>query len=164
MLSFLGFSKIKTIVIALAALGLITIIGLGYWHYTSLLRDVQVLRANEQVLRAAVSEQARAIERAASAIDDWSRAQEQLVQRVERMQAVAEAARDETRRLNDLFANHDLGSLAAARPGLVERRLSDGTAAALRLLECASGAAGNDCPSGAAQAGGDPSTPEPRAD
>lgn len=164
MLSLFGFSQIKTIAIALAGLAIVTILGLGYWHYTSLLRDIEVLRANEAVLKTAVETQTEAFEQATDALDDWRRAQEQLVQRVERMQAVAEAARDETRRLNDLFANHDLGSLAQARPGLVERRLNDGTAAALRMLECASGAEGDDCAGGPAAAGEDPGAAQPPAD
>ena len=43
--------------------------------------------------------------------------------------------RKASQKLQDTLANHDLNSLVAAKPDLVEKRVNDGTAAVLKKLE-----------------------------
>ena len=138
--------SVKTIVIGLAALFIVSIVAAGYWHYTSLVAQVATLTADNTTLKSAVKTQAETIKEAQGAIGEWKEAQAELQRRFEELQRVAEAAGSETRRLNELFAQHNLGQLGRAKPALVQRRLNSGTDAARRMLECASGARGADCP------------------
>lgn len=156
---FLGKIGLKGILTGLAVVGVLATVGIAYWHYTSLLDKVSVLERNNAELDRTVSDQHETIDAQGEAIQEWEEAQEELQRRLERLQEVARQARQETRRLNDIFAEHDLGRLAREKPGLIERRVNDGTADALRMLECASGADLPDCRDrGEASAPGDGST------
>ena len=138
--------KIKMAVIAIGGIAVVTAIGAAYWHYTSLLEDNAVLRENNTKLEFAVEQQGVTIDEQSNAIDEWQASQDRLLSVLEGMQEAQQSATSETRRLNDAFSKRDLGALANQKPGLIERRINDGTARALRLLECASGAEGSDCP------------------
>jgi TolA-binding protein len=137
---FLGKIGLKGVLTGLALVGVVATVAFGYWHYTSLLDKVSVLERNDQVQKQTIETQHQTIDAQGEAIQEWEEAQEELQRRLERLQRVARQARQETRRLNDIFAEHDLGRLAREKPGLIERRVNDGTADALRMLECASGA------------------------
>lgn len=160
----LGKIGVKGIAIGLAFTGVLAIVSFGYWHYTSLLDKVETLRSNNQTLEQGFEQQQKTISSQSDAIDEWEQSQEELRQRLERLQEVARAARKETRRLNDLFAEHDLGRLAREKPGLIERRVNDGTSDALRMLECASGADHADCRDGSQAPAPDSNNPEAAAD
>jgi hypothetical protein len=147
---------------ALGALALVTIIGLGYLHYTSLLEERDTLRQNVARVETALETQRAATAAAVKVIGEWSAAQERTVETLRELAQKSEAAREEGRRINRVLAEHDLGALAAARPGLVQRRLDDGTARALRMLRdatdlsdlrAAAGAAPTDHPAAATDAG-----------
>ena len=140
------FSKMKLAIAGLLALGLVTIIGLGYRHYTNLLSERDVLKANNAVLETSVETQQVTIDAQTTAIGEWDAALNALSARIEEMERVQHEATQETRRLNALFAEHDLRRLSFERPGLIEPRINDGSDRALRLLECATGAGGEDCP------------------
>ncbi len=130
----------------IAAIAAVTIITLGYNHYTGLIESVNVLTKNNTELTNAVDEQDRTIAAQDEAIDEWKISQDNLIKRMDDIQIVAHDAAQETRRLNDIFSRHDLTDLARKRPGLIENRINAGTADAIRMLACASGARRTDCP------------------
>ncbi|AKQ75791.1 hypothetical protein FDH82_gp01 [Roseobacter phage RDJL Phi 2] len=140
------FSKMKLAIAGLLVAAMVTIIGLGYRHYTSLLSERDILKANNAVLETAVGTQQTTIDAQTAAISEWDQALAELSARMEEMERVRHEATQETRRLNALFADHDLRRLSFGRPGLIEPRINDGSDRAIRLLECATGAGGADCP------------------
>lgn len=137
--------NLKAIFGGVLVLAVLATVGAGYLHYRGLLAERDVLRADRIRLEAAVGAQEATILAQEEALGEWQRSQRLLATRLEEMARVARDATDETRRLNDLFTQHDLGALAVARPGLVERRIDAGSDDAVRLLECASGADRQDC-------------------
>lgn len=161
MLSSLG---LRLALLGLLALGTVTGISLGYRHYTGLLSTIRVLEANEANLRIAHEVQADTIDAQSAALGDWELAQEAWVATVASMQDLTTAARAENRRLNDIFSKHDLGLLALAKPGRVEKIVNDGTADTLRMRECASGAAGEKCTDDGGDANRAPQPPDPGPD
>ena len=58
-----------------------------------------------------------------------------------------------SRELKDVLSKHDLGALAKRKPGLIERRVNDGSDRALRLLEQSTQAAAADGGQAASAAG-----------
>ena len=162
-LGFLG-KNWRPLSLGLVGLVVVTMLTLGFRHYTSLVDTVAVLTANEALLKRSIDDQGLAIDAQEETIGEWSDAQDALVKRMDEVQRVATAARGETRRLNEIFSDHDLTELARRKPGLIEPRINAGTARALRLLECASGARGEDCPNRHGATRRDTTTPEPGAD
>lgn len=140
------FNKMKLAIAGLLALAVVTIIGLGYRHYTNLLAEREILKANNAVLETAVGTQQTTIDAQTAAIGEWDEALAELSERMNELQRVQIEATQETRRLNGLFSQHDFGRLSFQRPGLIEPRINDGSDRAIRLLECATGAGGADCP------------------
>lgn len=140
------FNKMKIAIAGLLALAVVTTIGLGYRHYTKLLSERDTLRANNAVLETSVETQQQTIDAQTAAITEWDQAMAELTARMEEMEQVQRAATAETRRLNALFSEHDFRRLSFERPGLLEPRINDGSDRAIRLLECATGAEGEDCP------------------
>jgi len=128
----------KWVIAGVATLALGLIITLGYRHYTNLIESNAQLQASNAQLQLAI-----AIEQETSALKDsailaWQLAAEEAQLEQERLARVAQQATAETRRLNAIFAEHDLTRLSLAKPGLIERRLNSGTARIGRMLECAS--------------------------
>lgn len=139
------FSKMKLAIAGLLVVGLVTIIGLGYRHYTGLLAERDILKANNAVLETAVGTQTITIDAQTAAISEWSLALTELSSRMEEMERVQLEATQETQRLNGIFSQHDFGNLSLQRPGFIEPRVNAGSDRAIRLLECATGAGGADC-------------------
>ncbi|UFK26681.1 hypothetical protein [Roseobacter phage RDJL6] len=139
------FSKIKLAIAGVLGLATLAIIGLGYHHYSSLLTERDVLKANNATLETAVGTQQTTIDAQSAAISEWDAAMAELSARIEEMERVQREATQETRRLNGIFSRHNFGALAFERPGLIEPRVNSGSDRAIRLLECASGASGPDC-------------------
>jgi hypothetical protein len=140
----LGFGGARLALYGIAALAVVSIIGLGYAHYKGLLEDNARLRVNEAVLTQALATQRAATEAATDAIAAWRESAAELGKSLGEMALAQQSASAQMRRLNDVFAKHDLEALSIARPGLIERRINGGTASALRVLECATGG-GADC-------------------
>lgn len=125
-----------------------TVLGLvylGYTHYQNLLSENATLKTNVSKLETAVEDQKAATDEALSAVEEWKLAQEEFSQALNELRQTQEQASAEIGRLNDLFAEHDLGKLAARKPGLIERRANGATDRAFRMLQCASGDRGS-CP------------------
>ncbi len=138
----------KLIIAGIVTTVLLSIVGLGYKHYTGLIEANRMLSENNAKLEISVGLQKETIAAQEGAIDEWAAAQQAMLDTAEQLREVALEAGAETRRLNDIFSKHDLGKLAHHKPGLIERRLNSGTATASRMLECATGAQGQDCPDG----------------
>lgn len=135
MLGFLGLGKIKIAIIAVLATGALTVMGLLYWQNSSLREDNTALVSRAAGLETAVEIQKQTIADAVTAINAWKDQMAGFQQQLTDMAEVQEAASAETRRLNDVFAKHDLERLSLARPGLIENRINAGTADVLRMFE-----------------------------
>lgn len=130
--------KAKWIIAGVATLALGLIITLGYKHYTGVLEENKVLAASNAELALSLEVQGETVKSQASAILEWQLAVEEAQQQNEELARVAQQATAESRRLNAIFAEHDLTRLSLAKPGLIERRINSGTARVGRMLECAS--------------------------
>jgi hypothetical protein len=129
---------IKFALYGMLALAVVTIISLGYVHYIGLVEDNARLRENEVKLMAAIETQKGATAAAMAALSEWKTSREELTKRLDEMASLQVAASEQARKLNDLFAKHDLSKLVLERPAALERRINSGSAAILRLLECSS--------------------------
>lgn len=118
---------------------------LGYKHYTGMQEEIQRLQVERAELRASNALQKDAIDRQGDALKEWQANQEKLVKQMQDLKDVTERSSKEVKRLNDIFAKHDLGKLSKHKPGLIEKRINSGTAGALRMLECSTGKASS-CP------------------
>lgn len=126
-------------VMAIVGVALAGIVGGAYWHYTGLLEDINQLREDRVVLQLQVAGKDAAIKDRDGAITEWKAAVDEIQIQTDEAWRVADEARAHVRRLEDVFAGHDLTELAKKKPGLIERRINSGTADVLRMLECASG-------------------------
>lgn len=153
-MSFL-IKRWRIIAVGLASLAIVTILILAYQHYNGLVvenaRNIAKIRTQE----IALSSQRDAINAQKSALDEWVEASGRLEASLQELRDGQIHAMQENKRLRELFSEHDLGELAAAHPGLLERRVNDGTARIGRLLECASGADHSYCHGGDAETGVD---------
>lgn len=131
-------SKAKVIGFGLVAVGIVTMITLGYFHYTGLVADNARLEADNAKLLLAAEVNEGTISAQASALTEWELKADELEVDLIQQSAARSRAESEVRRLNGIFAEHDLTRLAIAKPGLIERRINSGTARIGRLLECAS--------------------------
>lgn len=120
------------------------IISLTWIHYSNMLERINGLEATKAEQELALEVQGATIAGLRQSLAEWEAAAERWQADRDRLAQTAEAARAEARRLNDIFAEHDLTRLAIAKPGLVERRINSGTRNAGRMLECASTPGG--CP------------------
>lgn len=141
-----GISGIKLAIYGILGSAAITAVGLGYWHYTSVINERDQLKVNNAVLEQAVELQDSTITAQQEAIAEWEASQARLLQTMEALAEQNQLASTELRRLQDVFSRHDLNALALRRPGLIERRIDLGTARINRMLECATGSPGEDCP------------------
>lgn len=139
----------KWIIAGVATLALGLIITLAYRHYTGMQERIVTLEKSNAELQLAIEVEQSTSAAKDAAILEWQLNYEEQQLENERLAAVAQAASAEARRLNGIFAEHDLTRLTLAKPGLIERRINSGTARAFSLLECASG---GECESN----GGDP--------
>lgn len=160
MLSLLGIGKIQAVVAAVVLAAAATVMGMLWLQNRSLNSENDILRGNNVVLETSLEMERGAVRAAVANADLWQDAMDQLQRDVEKMSAAQQAARQETRRLNEIFNDHDLEALAAARPGLVERRVNSGSADAIGVLHDITSGGGRG-PSGVGEA--DPAGPAPAA-
>lgn len=124
--------------LAAAAVGLV--IYFGYLFVTNLQEENAALRADKATLEANVATLTQAIADQESVIarqrEDALRAQDIQLETFRQFQD----ARDRVDELEEQLERHDLAFLAANRPGLIERRINNGTDEIGRCFEIASGA------------------------
>lgn len=129
------FGNIKMMILAASVTAVAVAIGLLYWQNQSLKKDNDILIGNNATLESVASKQKATIEEAVSAIKEWGGKLDTLVQSVGEMTEISRQASSETRRLNNVFARHDMERLSLAKPGLIERRINRGTADVLGMFE-----------------------------
>lgn len=136
----LGLLKNWKLIGIVAGLSLILLgIWAGYAHYQGLVLKVEELTKENAAVKMSIEIQGAYQDQQRSALQEWKKAQDELIINYQRLSKVATEARQETGRLNDLFAKHNFSLLAAKKPGLIERRVNTGTANVFRLLECETG-------------------------
>jgi len=122
------FSQIKLALLGLGALAVVTAIGFGYMHYRNVLSERDAALAARDQLTIANAELSQGLE-------SYKAQAEAASQAMSEMADTANAANDEVERLNALFREHDLETLAKKKPGLIERRINRGTARVFGMFE-----------------------------
>lgn len=120
----------------LAGLFLIVIIvmsGIGYWYYTDTQSRMATLQQNNARLETA-------IEINEQTIDAMRQSQEELNQEIERVNGDFARIRRQNQVLADKLADHDIGLLGEAKPGLIDRIIDNASEKAFRCFEILSGA------------------------
>ena len=114
----MGFAK------PLVYLAIVTAVLGGAWKFADMAKDgvrAEMLNRHNQELTEINSE--------------WKTALEGFQDNLDALTQVQREANAESRRLNDIFGQHDLRALAVARPGLIENRINAGTLDAYGMLE-----------------------------
>lgn len=106
-------------------LAIILVLGLGSWF---LYNENQTLKANNLKLETAVEEQKEAIEAIKESYEKQGAALNNLSQKNAQIEA-------EMAGYLDIFRRHNLNMLAEAKPGLIEKRINDGTVAVFKDIE-----------------------------
>lgn len=107
-------------------------VSVGYIHYQNLVQDKKDALRRTSQLQTAVDVNETTIDALQKDIEQSNRIRQQV--EIERNQALAR-----NQELERILMEHDLGTLARARPGLVEKAINNGTADANRCLEIMSG-------------------------
>lgn len=128
----------KLVLYGLAALAIVTIIGLAYRHYTGLIDDKVALEKENTRLEGEMLGEKALKEQAVQNSFAWQEAQIKALEALDKSTEVQQAANRHMEKLNEVLAKHDLRRIAQRKPTLLERRLNDGSAAALRMLRAAS--------------------------
>lgn len=113
-LGALKFLKSKPFIMGLAGLAVVTILFMGHRHYTGLVNEVSNLRTTQALMQNGLDIERAAVVELHRVIGDWETARADLLVTISQMQEETHEARTETRRLQNLFAEIDLESLAAA--------------------------------------------------
>lgn len=158
-----SFIPAKLIYALVAGAVVLSIFYFGFRHYSDMVDDIAMLNADKAKLEVSVKLQKQTIQVKDEAIDKWEAAQKELIATIEAMAEVSAAATAETRKINDLFADHNLSELSKRKPGLIEKRINRGSARSDRLLYCASGGAGRDCDKQNEGAPGEAEAPKTKA-
>lgn len=126
---FMQYIKWGGIVVALIAL-------LSFWmKYNSVVSERDTLAQNNTILQNSFELQKASIDTLNNQVDKAYNAIESLGNKVQEMVGVQQDARKELEVLNGKFRNHNLEALAKKKPGLIKKRLNDGTYNTFRMLE-----------------------------
>ena len=106
-------------------LAIILVLGLGTWW---LYGENQTLKENNLKLELAVEEQKEAIEAIKESYEKQGAALNNLSQKNAQIEA-------EMAGYLDIFRRHNLNMLAEAKPGLIEKRINEGTVAVFKDIE-----------------------------
>jgi len=106
-------------------LAIILVLGLSTWW---LYGENQTLKENNLKLETAVEEQKEAIEAIKESYEKQGAALNNLSQKNAQIEA-------EMAGYLDIFRRHNLNMLAEAKPGLIEKRINDGTVAVFKDIE-----------------------------
>lgn len=127
-------------IIGIMGIVLAVVLGMFYWYHRDtqatiarILADNGQLAANVNVLEDSVKTQKDTINDLLADIELANNVKSDLDQ------ALSES-RAQNRLLTDRLAKHEIGALAASKPGLVERTINNATANAARCFEIITGA------------------------
>lgn len=114
--------------------------GAGAWYYDTTQTKIETLTAYNAQLTANIEQieavNAKNLETIAQMEANFERQREQFNALQENFNKI----RERNNQLQDRLGKHDLGALAAAKPGLVERAVNGASEKAFRCFELASGA------------------------
>ena len=106
-------------------IGIILVLGLGSYY---LYNQNQVLSANNLALEGAVAEQQAAMNVMKENFEKQGKALNNLASRNAQIEP-------EMNSYLDIFRRHNLNQLAIAKPGMIEKRINDGTAQVFESIE-----------------------------
>ena len=106
-------------------IGIILVLGLGSYY---LYNQNQVLSANNLALEGAVAEQQAAMNVMKENFEKQGKALNNLASRNAQIE-------QEMNSYLDIFRRHNLNQLAIAKPGMIEKRINDGTAQVFESIE-----------------------------
>jgi len=110
-------------------------LALAYWQYTVMKSDLETSQANVAKLEVAMTVQSDTIASQVKALAKWETSFKELQETAQELQEVRLNASAESRRLNDIFAKHDMEELSRERPDTLERLINRGTRDVFRLFE-----------------------------
>lgn len=126
-----GLTGIKMALIGVA----VGVIGLAYWQYTVMKTDLETSRANVAKMEVAKLIQDDTIAAQLEALAKWEVSFTELQETAMELQEVRLNATSESRRLNEIFAKHDMEALSASKPDALERLVNRGTRDVFRMFE-----------------------------
>lgn len=106
-----------------------------YFHYNSVVSERDLLAQNNVVLQEAFDREKEASTKLKGLLDKAYDKFDTISGKVQEMADNQRDSRKELEELNGKFRNHDLEKLATKKPGLIEKRLNNGTRDVFRLLE-----------------------------
>ena len=109
-----------------------SIAGGGYFYYTDTQNTIRQLEANNATLKIAVEDNQRTI-------DTMRENAEKTAELTAKLEADLEKSEARRNKLIEVFGNHDLTRLALKKPGLIEKRVNNGTKKAFDGIETISG-------------------------
>lgn len=114
---------------------LATAVALSYRHYSGLVEANAQLTGQVATLTEDVSREKARADAFEKSIDAWDSAAKVQAKALEDFSTAQREAGAYSRELKDVLSKHDLGALAKRKPGLIERRVNDGSDRVIRLLE-----------------------------
>lgn len=106
-------------------MGIILILGLATFY---LYNQNQTLSANNLALESAVEEQQAAMTAMKESFELQGKSLQQMMQKNAQIE-------QEMNQYLDIFRRHNLNQLAIAKPGMIEKRINDGTAQVFESIE-----------------------------
>ena len=106
-------------------MGIILILGLATFY---LYNQNQTLSANNLALEGAVEEQQAAMTAMKESFEIQGKSLQQMMQKNAQIE-------QEMNQYLDIFRRHNLNQLAIAKPGMIEKRINDGTAQVFESIE-----------------------------
>lgn len=122
----------------LLGVAVVTAVTLSWHHYTALVdSNVKLTSTVTELTQSVAAEKSRS-EALAKAIASWDKAAESQAKALRQLSDVQQEATKQTRTLLNVLSTHNLGNLAAKKPGLIEKRVNAGSADTVRMFEQAS--------------------------
>ncbi len=134
-----GIGGIASLIKALVILIIIGGIGFGLWHVSNLQANLAISRINQERLQESIRDQQAVLAQMQADVQQQRDINQSLNDTVERQ-------RKDITELNDRFnvnargEKRDFGTIANAKPGVIEKLVNRGSENALRCFELASGA------------------------
>ena len=126
-----GMLKIYTLIVVVGLVG--GVVYAGYYYYKDTQSRIQTLTENNAKLETAKAIQDQTIETLIADREKFDKLNKEL-------QVKLEKANDYKNTLIDKLRKHDLSKLSLKKPGLVEKKINNGTKKLFRSLESLTGA------------------------
>lgn len=143
-----GWSAMRTYVYIAGGVFILTVASVAIWHYNAVTSELAAEKVKNTTLSNAVVLQTQTINAAKADIVKWQVAQKQLTDTIAALNKANQEAQLYTRRLSEIYAQHNLEDLSRHDPSAIETRINRGTDSAERLLTCVSGSDYSNCGDG----------------